>query len=106
MNEATTNEVPTSQKISAAVRRIPGKRQVLIGVGIASVIAGSVIGWPWIVAAGLVPVLLSVLPCVVMCALGMCAMRTGQKSCHGPGDAGSEPSLWQVAKSPSQEPRS
>ncbi|MBY0331041.1 MAG: hypothetical protein K2X49_10260 [Acetobacteraceae bacterium] len=34
-------------------------------------------GWGWLVAAGLAPLLLSVLPCLVMCGLGFCMMRKG-----------------------------
>jgi len=33
--------------------------------------------WGWLVAAGLAPLLLSVLPCLVMCGLGLCMMRKG-----------------------------
>ena len=52
------------------------------------VIAGMALGWNWLVAAGVLPILLSVLPCVVMCAIGACAMNQGSKSCgeQTPGD--------------------
>lgn len=32
-------------------------------------------GWGWLVAAGIAPVLLSVLPCLIMCGLGLCMNR-------------------------------
>ncbi len=36
-------------------------------------LAGSlVMGWPWLVAAGIAPLLLSAAPCLAMCALGLC----------------------------------
>jgi hypothetical protein len=31
--------------------------------------------WDWLAAAGLAPIILAVLPCVVMCALGVCMHR-------------------------------
>jgi hypothetical protein len=35
-------------------------------------------GWAWLVAAGLAPIILSTLPCLVMCAFGVCMMcRSG-----------------------------
>ena len=36
-------------------------------------------GWDWLVAAGFGPIIVSVLPCAAMCALGLCAMRAGVK---------------------------
>lgn len=38
--------------------------------------------WSWLVAAGIAPLLLSVLPCVAMCALGLCMSRMNGRSCH------------------------
>lgn len=32
-------------------------------------------GWDWLVAAGLAPILIGVLPCLAMCALGLCMGR-------------------------------
>lgn len=31
--------------------------------------------WDWLAAAGLAPIILAVLPCAVMCALGVCLHR-------------------------------
>lgn len=36
-------------------------------------------GWPWLVAAGLAPLLIAMAPCAVMCAVGACSMG---KSCR------------------------
>lgn len=47
------------------------------------VIAGMALGWSWLVAAGVLPILLSVLPCVAMCAIGLCAMNQGNRSYGG-----------------------
>lgn len=35
-------------------------------------------GWPWLVAAGLAPLILAMAPCAVMCALGLCMHRPGK----------------------------
>lgn len=43
----------------------------LVAVAGAGLAAG---GWGWLVAAGLAPIILSVLPCLVMCGLGLCMM--------------------------------
>lgn len=65
---------------------IPSKRQALIGLAVAAVSGGAALNWSWLVAVGLAPLILFVLPCVVMCALGLCAMRSGGQACHGQGE--------------------
>lgn len=59
------------------------RRWLLVGV---LVIALSIwLGWEWLAALGALPLLLSLLPCVAMCALGLC-MRSGKSdSCHAHG---------------------
>lgn len=52
-----------------------GGRRTLIAAGAAVIVAGLAFKWSWLVAAGIAPVLLSVLPCVAMCALGLCMNR-------------------------------
>jgi hypothetical protein len=37
-------------------------------------------GWGWLVAAGLAPILLSTLPCLIMCAFGVCMMCRSNKT--------------------------
>lgn len=40
------------------------------------VIAGGVaLNWSWLVAVGIAPILLFVLPCLVMCGFGLCAHK-------------------------------
>ena len=36
-------------------------------------------GWNWLVAAGLTSVVIGVLPCLAMCALGLCMGRMSKK---------------------------
>lgn len=58
-----------------------GRRAVAL-VTLAAVGAGLVLGWPSLVALGVAPVLVSLLPCAAMCALGVCMMGPGNRSCH------------------------
>ena len=112
MDEVTATRARAAREVSARGWRMPGKRQVLVGLGVVGAIAGVVLGWPWLAAAGLAPLLLSVLPCVAMCALGMCAIRFGQKSCQSasgsaqtgnPGKTAPDSSQKQVTAQPRQE---
>lgn len=55
-------------------------------LGLAGIGAALYVGWGWLAAAGLTTVIVGVLPCVVMCGLGLCAKRmggNGASSCHG-----------------------
>src|SRR6266436_2154126 len=69
-----------AQDVLHAARYHLGNRWVLLGLGSLAVIAGLFFGgWAWLVAAGLAPVILSMLPCLVMCGLGVCiACRSGK----------------------------
>ncbi len=70
-----------TQDVLQAARYHLGNRWVLLGLGSLAVIAGLLFGgWAWLVAAGLAPVILSVLPCLVMCAFGICMMGRSDKS--------------------------
>jgi hypothetical protein len=51
----------------------------LLGIGLA--FGG---GWGWLVAIGVAPVILSLLPCVVLCGLGLCMMGMGNKKTATP----------------------
>ena len=63
------------------------RRTTLIALTVAGVASGLFLGWDWLVAAGLAPLLFAVLPCAAMCALGLCATRLGQKNaCAGSGE--------------------
>lgn len=62
-------------------RSTPGGRRGLIAAGVAIAVAGLAFNWSWLVAAGVAPVLLSLLPCAAMCALGLCMNRMTGRSC-------------------------
>ena len=49
---------------------------VLLALAVA---AGLFFGWDSLVALGVSGIVLSVLPCLIMCAVGICASRMGKK---------------------------
>ena len=54
-------------------------RNLLIG-GLALAGGGAMfLGWDWLVAAGVASIIVAMAPCLVMCALGLCASRMGKK---------------------------
>jgi hypothetical protein len=53
-------------------------RRVLIALAAAVV---TILNWNWLVAIGVAPIILSLLPCAAMCAIGLCAMRGGNSAC-------------------------
>jgi hypothetical protein len=48
--------------------------RVLLTLAAIAIVAGLALNWSWLVAAGLAPILISTLPCLVMCAFGVCVM--------------------------------
>jgi hypothetical protein len=57
-----------------------GRNGVIALIGLALVV-GAVLNWSWLVTTGVAPLLLTVLPCVVMCGLGLCMNRMTGSSC-------------------------
>ena len=67
-----------------------GSRQRWLLLAILITGAAVALGWRWLAAAGVLPFLFSALPCLAMCALGLCTSRTGGRGCSqgaGTGDA-------------------
>src|SRR3546814_10971493 len=87
-----------------------GRRGLLILAGLA-VAAGLALNWSWLVAVGIAPILIAVLPCLAMCALGLCMSRAGGKSCsaagsnQGPARDDVEPSIQAKAATLEALPR-
>ena len=65
-----------------------GKRGLIV-LGGAVIVAGLALNWSWLVAIGLAPLLLTALPCVVMCAVGVCMMPRKEKPTEGSSAEGS-----------------
>ncbi len=64
--------------LRSGARQLFGNRFGILAVAAIVLGLGAYSSWGWLVAAGIAPLLLSVAPCVAMCALGMCTM--GMKS--------------------------
>jgi hypothetical protein len=55
-------------------RLLQGRRSLIV-LGALALGLGAAFNWSWLVAAGVAPLLLSALPCVAMCAFGLCMSR-------------------------------
>jgi hypothetical protein len=54
------------------------QRTVFIGLALAGGAGALVLGWDWLVAAGVASIIIAVAPCLVMCALGLCMRHTAK----------------------------
>lgn len=64
------------------------RRWVLLTIAAVTIAAALSLNWSLLVAIGVAPLILSALPCVAMCGLGLC-MKSSGGSCKGGVDAGS-----------------
>jgi hypothetical protein len=56
-------------------------RNGVIALIVLAVVAGAALNWSWLVAVGIAPLLITVLPCAAMCALGLCVNKMAGGSC-------------------------
>jgi hypothetical protein len=61
--------------LGGAARRYLGKRSLLLTVAMLALAAIAALNWSWLVAAGVASIVLSALPCLVMCGLGLCMTK-------------------------------
>ena len=64
-----------------AVRYYFGRRRTILAFLALALVGGLAFNWNWLVAVGVAPLLLSALPCVVMCSLGLCMKRMTGGAC-------------------------
>ena len=83
MTISTTTERPRDAPSCSSASTMWRKPVVWIVLG-ALIITGLAVNLNWLVAAGAVPILIGVLPCLVMCALHLCSRR---KAPDTPADA-------------------
>jgi hypothetical protein len=48
---------------------------------LSALVVGAALNWTWLVAVGIAPLLLTVLPCALMCGLGLCMNKMTGGSC-------------------------
>ena len=68
-------------------------RVVLASAGVAATGAGLALGWDWLSAVGIAPLIVATAPCLIMCAFGMCMMGMGRGN-----QAGSSPGTTSTAE--------
>ena len=98
----------STRNLFATLRVWSGSRLGLLAIAGVAIIAGLGFNWSWLVAAGIAPLLLSALPCVAMCALGLCMMQmkgrgTAAGSSNDPTSATNSTPLPRLDVSRSQE---
>lgn len=89
----STRSSPDSkiQDVLAAARRHIGSRWGLLVLAGLALALGLTLKWNWLVAAGIAPVLVSLLPCAAMCALGFCMHKAvGTSTAPEPPSPGAE----------------
>jgi YHS domain-containing protein len=72
-----TSDQSLTRDILYAVRYYLGGPRTLIILAVILIVGGVALNWGWLVAAGLAPILIALLPCAVMCALGLCMHKMG-----------------------------
>lgn len=71
-----------NRSVCSSSHRWPAGRKILTGAAIVAALAGIVLNWGWLVAAGIAPLILAAVPCLAMCAFGLCADKLrGSPSC-------------------------
>ena len=64
-----------------AARYYLGGRRTLTALAIVAIAGGLALNWSWLVAAGLAPLVLALLPCAAMCAVHLCMKPGGEGHC-------------------------
>lgn len=63
---------PSRASLLERLRDYWGGRRGLVALGGLALVAGVGLNWGWLTAVGVTPILLAILPCAAMCALGLC----------------------------------
>lgn len=88
--ERKPEERPLWRDLLQAARYYLGSERALTVLAIVAIAGGLALNWSWLVAAGLAPLVLALLPCTAMCALHLCMKPGADGSCKKRG-AGEEP---------------
>ena len=84
--DASTSETSFAQRQDKVLPTWLRGRRGLVLAAIALAAPAIWLGWPWLLAAGAVPLLVSLAPCLIMCGLGFCMMKSCSKQ-GAPGTA-------------------
>ena len=58
-------------------------RRIVAAAGLAVAGSGVALGWDWLTAIGIAPLIVSAAPCFLMCFLGLCMMGRGHQANSG-----------------------
>lgn len=70
-----TAETSLAQDLLHAAHYYLGGRRGLFALAGLAAVATLAFNWSWLAAAGIAPILIGALPCLAMCALGLCMNR-------------------------------
>ena len=78
--ESCCAAAPSAPSLHSARPSFIGNRCLLVLLGLALGGAGLTLGWDWLTAVGVAPLIVATAPCLIMCALGLCMMGKGNKA--------------------------
>lgn len=85
MTMQVSNAGPRSRRSALQVARsIATSRPGLVAIAAAVIGGGLALNWSGLVAVGAAPLILGILPCAAMCAIGLCMPMGGSKKQDGP----------------------
>jgi hypothetical protein len=74
---------PVASFLTEMVRSWIRDRRVLAGAGLAIAGSGLALGWDWLTAVGVAPLIASAAPCLLMCAVGLCMIGRAHQANSG-----------------------
>jgi hypothetical protein len=78
MNCCDNDKAKQGSQASGLKAWVSGPRRWWL-LGAVAVAAGLALGWDTLVLFGIAPILIALLPCLVMCGLGLCMMKCKDK---------------------------
>ena len=98
MSESCCAPASSTQSSRSVLRSWISDWRVLGVAGLAVTGSGLGLGWNWLTAVGIAPIIVSTAPCLIMCALGVCMMGRGHEA------ASTEPASGAVEPSRRTDP--
>lgn len=81
IRQSNAEDSSLGRDILYALRYYLGGRRGYLILAAVAIAGGLAFNWSWLAAAGIAPLLLAALPCVAMCALGLCMNKVTGGSC-------------------------
>jgi hypothetical protein len=85
INSSRAERKPIWRGLLLAAKPHLGGRRAWIALATIVIGGGFVLNWNWLVAAGMAPLLVALLPCAAMCALALCKNGGGSGDCKQEG---------------------